>query len=234
MTSTLADTDPWDRPRERMLRLGPDALTDVELIALLLGSGRPGTGVVDCAHDLLVAHGGLSGLAAQDTLALTTVPGVGPAKATRVVAALALARRFGTSTDRRQTVRGPTDVVRIAAPLLAGATDDRVVVIAADRASRVLGTAVLPGVRAHDRPVPVRPVLAEALRRGAVTFAVAHRCAGTSKSAGHGAPGDVDHEAFTVAVGEAADHCGLRLLDHVVLDAEPEGHRVGPATSRAT
>ncbi|GIG25119.1 JAB domain-containing protein [Cellulomonas denverensis] len=210
MTSLLADTDPWDRPRERMLRLGADALSDVELVALLLGSGRRGSGVLDCAQDLLATHGGLSGLADQDSVTLTAVPGVGPAKATRLVAALALARRFGTSTDRRQTVRGPDDIRRVAAPLLAGVRDDRVAVIAADRASRVLGTTVLADVRAHDRPVPVRLVLAAALRHGAVTFALAHRC--TARPDGGGAPGTpspgpYDHGArganATTATGRA-------------------------------
>ena len=103
----IADLDPAQRPRERMLRLGADALSDVELVALLLGSGRRGSSALDTARDLLVAHGGLSGLARADAPALLHAPGVGPAKATRVVAALALARRFGTSTDRRDTVRTP-------------------------------------------------------------------------------------------------------------------------------
>lgn len=209
MRTTIADTDPWDRPRERLLRLGPDALSDVELVALLLGSGVPRAGVLEQARDLLRTHGGLTGLAAQSTIALTAAPGVGPAKATRIVAALALARRFGTSTDRRDTLRGPDDITRVAAPLLTGAEDDRVVVIAADRASRVLGATVLPQTRAHDWPAPVRPLLAEALRHGAVTLALAHRCDSPTG----------DHRPFTAAVAAAAAQCGLRLLDHVVLGA---------------
>lgn len=208
MTSLLADTDPWDRPRERMLRLGADALSDVELVALLLGSGRRGSGVLDCAQDLLATHGGLSGLADQDSLTLTAVPGVGPAKATRLVAALALARRFGTSTDRRQTVRGPDDIRRVAAPLLTGVRDDRIAVIAADRASRVLGTTVLPEVRAHRRPVPVRQVLAAALRHGAVTFALAHRCTAhpdRGSAPGTPSPDPYDHAARGASTTTAND-----------------------------
>lgn len=209
MSTTIADTDPWDRPRERLLRLGPDALSDVELVALLLGSGAPRSGVIEQARELLRRHGGLAGLAAQNSIGLTAAPGVGPAKATRIVAALALARRFGTSTDRRDTLRGPGDIDRTAAPLLAGVMDDRLVVIAADRASRVLGATVLPRTRAHEWPAPVRPLLAEALRHGAVTFALAHCC---TEPTG-------DHRPFTATVAAAAEQCGLRLLDHVVRGA---------------
>jgi DNA repair protein RadC len=210
----LADLDPDQRPRERMLRLGADALSDVELVALLLGSGRRGSSALDTARDLLVAHGGLAGLAHADPPALLRSPGVGPAKATRVVAALALARRFGTSTDRRATVRTPADVARVAGPLLTGAADDRVVAIAGDRAARVLGAVVVPGARAHGDPFPVREVLAETLRRGGVTLALAHR---------HDPDDPGPHPADPVAaeaVAEAAAHCGVRLLDHLVLHGD--------------
>lgn len=210
----IADLDPGQRPRERMLRLGADALSDVELVALLLGSGRRGSSALDTARDLLAAHGGLSGLARADATALSTTPGVGPAKATRVVAALALARRFGTSTDRRDTVRTPADVARIAGPLLRGPADGRVVALAGDRASRLLGAVVVPGVTAHGTPFAVREVLTETLRRGGVTLALAHR---------HDEDDPDPHPcdlAVTAAVTAAAGHCGVRLLDHLVLTAD--------------
>lgn len=222
----LADLDPDQRPRERMLRLGADALSDVELVALLLGSGRRGTSALDTARDLLVAHGGLGGLAHAGPSDLLRSPGVGPAKATRVVAALALARRFGTSTDRRASVRTPADVARLAAPLLAGPADGRVVVVAGDRAARLLGAVVVPGASAHAEPFAVREVLAETLRRGGVTLALAHRHDPDDPGA-H--PGDA-RTAATVA--EAAAHCGVRLLDSVVLTGDAwtsaaPGHRAG-------
>ncbi|WP_213282341.1 JAB domain-containing protein [Cellulomonas hominis] len=210
-TPMLADLDPDQRPRERMLRLGADALSDVELVALLLGSGRRGSSALDTSRDLLAAHGGLTGLARADSAALLATPGVGPAKATRVVAALALARRFGTSTDRRETVRTPADVARIARPLLRGPADGRVVAVAGDRASRLLGAVVVPGADAHATPFAVREVLAETLRRGGVTLALVHR-----HDPGDRRPHPADLLA-TAAVAEAAAVTGVRLLDHLVL-----------------
>jgi len=207
----LADLDPDQRPRERMLRLGADALSDVELVALLLGSGRRGASALDTARDLLAAHGGLAGLAHADPPALLRSPGVGPAKATRVVAGLALARRFGTSTDRRATVRTPADVARLAAPLLAGPADGRVVAVAGDRAARLLGAVVVPGAAAHAEPFAVREVLAETLRRGGVTVALAHR-----HDPGDPDPHPADARAHAAVAGAAA-HCGVRVLDSLVL-----------------
>lgn len=223
----IADLDPDQRPRERMLRLGADALSDVELVALLLGSGRPGVGALGTARELLAASGGLAGLARAGAAELARSSGVGPAKATRVVAALALARRFGTSTDRRETVRTPGDVARVAAPLLDGPPDGRLVVVAGDRASRLLGAVVVPGAAAHDDPFAVREVLAETLRRGGVTLALAHR-----HDDEHPAP-DAADRAATAAVAEAAAHCGVRLLDHLVLAGGTWTSVAAEATLRA-
>lgn len=227
VTTMLADLDPAQRPRERMLRLGADALSDVELVALLLGSGRRGSSALDTARELLAAHGGLAGLARADSAALIATPGVGPAKATRVVAALALARRFGTSTDRRETVRTPADVARIAAPLLDGPADDRLVAVIGDRASRLLGAVVVPGAAAHARPFAVREVLAETLRRGGVTLALAHR---------HHEDDPLPHpadRAATVVMADAAAHCGVRVLDHLVLTADTWTSATAEARLRA-
>lgn len=218
----IADLEPDQRPRERMLRLGADALSDVELVALLLGSGRRGSGALETARELVAASGGLAGLAHAGPADLARIPGVGPAKATRVVAALALARRFGTSTDRRETVRTPADVARVAAPLLPGPADGRLVVVAGDRASRLLGAVVVPGAVAHATPFPVREVLAETLRRGGVTLALAHRH-DEARPDEDAAGGDTHHaldHAATAAVADAASHCGVRLLDHLVLTGE--------------
>ncbi len=222
----LAELDPGQRPRERMLRLGADALSDAELVALLLGSGRRGVNVLDVARDLLAAHGGLSGLARADSGVLAMTLGIGPAKATRVVAALALARRFGTSTDRRDTVRGPADVARLAEPLLARDDDPRLVVVVCDRANRVLGTTAIDGSRAHDGPFPVRDALAETLRRGGVALALAHRHDGDP------APTAGDRDA-TEHLAAAAGQVAVRLLDHVVLGPGAGAGGTGPTTWRS-
>jgi DNA repair protein RadC len=217
----IADLEPDQRPRERMLRLGADALSDVELVALLLGSGRRGSGALETARELVAASGGLARLAHADAADLARTPGVGPAKATRVVAALALARRFGTSTDRRETVRTPADLARVAGPLLPGPADGRLVVVAGDRASRLLGAVVVPGAAAHATPFPVREVLAETLRRGGVTLALVHRHdeAGPDEDPTGPATHALDRAA-TTAVADAAAHCGIRLLDHLVLTGD--------------
>ena len=85
------------RPREKLLALGPAALADAELIALLLRTGLVGTGVLQLAEQLLGTFGGLAGLLRAEPEQLKRIKGLGPAKRAEVAAVLELARLAGPS-----------------------------------------------------------------------------------------------------------------------------------------
>jgi DNA repair protein RadC len=91
MTDILRDLPVDERPRERLLQHGASTLSDSELVAILLGSGMRGKNAIQVARELL--RGGVTKLSQTDAGSLAKVPGIGPAKATRVVAALEFARR---------------------------------------------------------------------------------------------------------------------------------------------
>lgn len=93
MPHTMREIEPSQRPRERLLASGPTVLSDAELIAVLLRSGRRGHGVVDEAHRLLSEAGGLIRVARMDVRELTRRRGLGPAKAATLVAAIELGQR---------------------------------------------------------------------------------------------------------------------------------------------
>ncbi len=208
---TIADLDADTRPRERMARLGRGALSDTELVALLLGSGTSGANAVDLARDLLVIHGGLAGLARLDVAALTRTDGIGLAKASRLVAALELGRRRVVAVDQRAVVRSSQDVALLVAPLLADQPRERVVAVICDGQSKVIAVTVVAEGGAHGASFPVRELLAEVLRRDGSAVALAHQHPG-----GDPTPSAAD-VATTRAVVTAAAQCGVRFLDHVVL-----------------
>src|SRR5262245_23437371 len=87
-----------DRPRQRLERLGPAALSSEELVALPLGTGCRGESVLDRARSLLVAHGGLAGLAGLSGAELRRERGIKQARAAAIEAALEIARRLATET----------------------------------------------------------------------------------------------------------------------------------------
>src|SRR3954467_23387 len=84
----MRDLPADERPRERMLRLGPSALTNEELGSLLLRTGTPSESALERARTLLAAHGGLCGLAGASTEELSREAGVGPVRASTIAAAI--------------------------------------------------------------------------------------------------------------------------------------------------
>src|SRR3989441_11587304 len=90
---TIESWPETERPRERLYFNGPTALADAELLALQLGSGRRGKDAVEVAREMLAAYGSLAGVAGREVSELARLPGVGRAKAARLVAAFGLTRR---------------------------------------------------------------------------------------------------------------------------------------------
>ena len=154
----VLDLPELDRPRERLLSRGAAALSDRELLALILGSGLPGCDAIELAAMLIGESGGLPALATADPHALKRLPGVGAAKAARVAAAFELARRATTAEDRRR-IAGSADVAAVAAPYLRGLRHERVVVVACDNSGGLLRVAPLTEGSADRSLIPVRDVL---------------------------------------------------------------------------
>ena len=114
-TPMLRDLPQDMRPRERMLMAGPGALSNAELLAILLRIGVAGESVVHVAENLLVRFGGLPGIAQANFEELCAVNGVGPAKATQLKAALEIGRRLLLALPQeRLQIRSPSDISDLA------------------------------------------------------------------------------------------------------------------------
>lgn len=116
----IRELPPGERPRERLTRLGAPALSAVELLALVLGSGTGGRSSLQLAQEILAQSGGsLRRIAADPVTTLTAVPGVGPARAAVLHAALELGRRLAAERrDEGVPIRSPREVYHAFAPRL--------------------------------------------------------------------------------------------------------------------
>ena len=199
-----------ERPRERALTRGAEALADRELLALLLGSGVPGCDAVDLAARLIARYGSLHELSRTDPCELTTLPGIGPAKAARVAAAFQLGRR-ARQPAATPVVTCTADLAAVAAPLLRGLRRERVVVVVCDGSGSVLRSALLSEGSPEGSPVPVRDLLSLVLAAGGAAFGVAHNHPGGGTEP---SPADI---AVTGRLHQAAALLGLRFLDHIVI-----------------
>ena len=211
MSVPLTAIPPSDRPRERLLARGVDALSDQELLAIVLRSGGHGVNATDLASRLLAHHGGLDALSKAGPEELARTTGIGPAKATALVAAFALGARAAASPLPRRPVRRPEDVAVIAQHELCGLPRERVIVLICDGGLRLVQVETISDGAADRSLFPVRGILNAVLRHDGRAFAVAH-----NHPSGDPEPSAADHRA-TADVRAAATTVGLRFLGHVVV-----------------
>ena len=110
-----------EMPREKMLNKGPDALSNTELLAILLRTGRDGKNVIDMARELLLSgNGALSGLAEMSIDRLCEISGIGPGKAVAIAAAFELGRRASVEGNTRnaKVLSSPRNVFRQMNPIM--------------------------------------------------------------------------------------------------------------------
>lgn len=206
----MTEVPSYDRPRERLLREHATALSDAELVAVQLGSGLAGSSALEVAGELLALWGGVSGLAGARPEELIRAPGIGAAKAARLVAAFELARR-AVKPDHPVRLHSSADIADAARRMLGAAHTERVVVLVADGAQRLRRIEIVATGTATGCPVPVREIIATTLRHDGAAFAVAH-----NHPSGDPTPSSADRAA-TRALEGAARATGLRFLDHVVI-----------------
>jgi DNA repair protein RadC len=210
MVLVMASLPPHERPRERLLALGAQALSERELLALVLRNGTRGVSALDLASSLLAEYGGLRGLAAARPEELADHPGVGLAKSAALVAALQLARR-SQSDNSAVVLRTADDVARVAQHDLDGLRRERVLILICDAANRLRKTVVASEGSIDRSFVPVREILNAVLRNDGRAFAIAH-----NHPSGDPEPSDADRRA-TLQLKRASGLVGLRFLGHVTL-----------------
>lgn len=198
--------------REHALAFGVQALADVDLLALLLGTGSSGESVAISAAMLLENSGGLEGLARLGPHALAR-RGIGPAKATRIAAAVELGRRalLKVLAEDRVVFDGFEEVVRWARPRLCTLEHEEVWLLSLDGKYGLKSARRIAQGGLHGCALLTRDVLGPALRDGASAMVLIH-----NHPSGDPSPSPEDF-AMTRAVRAAGELVGVPLIDHVVV-----------------
>lgn len=211
----VAERPPTDRPRERLNALGPAALSDAELLALLLRTGTAGEDVLGFASRVLATLGGLGTISRLNASELVAVPGIGPAIAAEIVAALELGRRAAQrlAAERPQILR-PADAAALLSPRLSHLEQERCLALLLDRRHRLLREVVVGIGGISHAPMEPREVFAAALREpGVSAVLMAH-----NHPSGDPTPSAEDR-AITRRLADGAALLGLEFLDHVIVSA---------------
>ena len=213
--STFSVLNPDGRPRERLLSLGSQALSDAELLAIILGTGMRGASVLELAHTLLSASGGLAGLGRASAEELCANRGIGAARGAALLAALEIGRRaVGERPARGRPIRSAGDIAAHLRARLGTCTVEEFWAVALDVRHRVvwetcLARGSLTGVEVHPRDA-FRPLI----RGGAAAVIFCH-----NHPSGDPSPSRQDLD-LTRRLREVGDLCGIAVLDHVIVGTD--------------
>ena len=215
----IADIPSTERPRERLLAIGQKNLATAELIALLLGTGQgPGklsaVGLGQYILQQLSQHqrDPLEYLREISPQELMNIPGVGPAKATTILAAVELGKRaFQSRPSERTIVDSPGAGAAALSHDLMWQAQERFAVLLLDVKNKLIGTQVITIGTATETLAPPREIFREVLRQGATKVIVAH-----NHPSGNLEPSDEDIN-LTRQLLTGAHFLGIPLLDHLIL-----------------
>ena len=212
----IRDWPSTERPREKLLARGARALSDAELLALFLGSGLRGQDAVATARRLLTEHGPLRRLLELPADALATLPGLGPARASLLSAALELCGRYlAAGLDRGEALTDPAAAGRYFAQRLRGQPIEVFAALVLDTRHRALAFEELFRGTIDGAEVHPREVVRRALAHNAAAVIVGH-----NHPSGNPEPSAADR-AVTAQLKQSLALVDVRLLDHFVIGDGP-------------
>ncbi len=200
-----------ERPRERLLREGPEALTDAQLLAIVLRVGRRDASAVQVAMDLLRHLGGLQGLANRGSDELRSTPGVGPAKVAQLKAALELGKRaLAAPLTTGTRIQSSTDLFHHYYPHLRDLRHEVFKIILLDAKHTIIRDATVSEGSLTLSIVHPREVFNLAVRESAAAVIFLH-----NHPSGDPQPSTEDR-VLTARLVSAGELLGIRELDHLI------------------
>ncbi len=204
-----------ERPRERLLQNGPQHLTETELLGILIGKGTRKKTAIDLARDLLGRYESLKELFSRSPSELTSVKGIGPAKAAILSAAFELVRRIQSQKDMdKPCFKRASDVANHFLPLMRDLRKEVFKVLLLSRANRLIKEVSISEGTLDASIVHPREVFREALLEHAAGIILIH-----NHPSGNPSPSEEDLR-ITKQLVEAGRILGIRVFDHIILAGE--------------
>lgn len=210
---TIAEMSIDDRPREKVIQKGFSALTNSELIAILLRTGNPNESVLDLSKRILRAgNDNLNALSQLPLEQLTQLKGIGQAKAITLMAAFELGKRCRCEeVIQRKTIQSPQDVLELMQDKNAYAQHEEFWVIYLSQSSQILHTEKISQGGITSTVVDIRLILKQAINLNATCFILCH-----NHPSGNLNPSAQDRK-MTSQMMMAAEYLSLKLLDHIII-----------------
>ncbi len=236
--TSLAMLREEEKPYEKCAACGPGALTEVELLSVVLRTGAEGVSVIDMSRYLMDSFGaeGISGLCSATMAELMKIRGIGRVKAMQLVCIAELSKRIARSVrGNAPAFTTPKSVAAYYMEQLRHERQEKVLVVMLDTRGRLLGEEVISKGTVNTAAVGPREIFLTALDRKAVSIILVH-----NHPSGDPKPSREDLE-LTRRVLEAGDMIGIPLVDHIIIGdrkavslanriRDPYGEETGPET----
>lgn len=208
---TIREMPPSERPRERLIQHGPRALSNSELLALILRTGTPSENVLSLSNRLL-SRFDLHTLARTTVPELKSIPGIADVKACQIAAIFELARRFSSlSSDSRPTLTSPHTCFSLTAPRLSGLKQEHFICLYLDTKNRLIREETISIGTLDANVVHPREVF-----KGAVSYSASSIIFVHNHPSGDPEPSEEDI-AITRTLVEAGRLMGIDVLDHLIV-----------------
>ena len=210
---TVRDLPLSERPRERLLKLGAEALSAQEVLALILGRGTKGESVMVTAQNLLKEFGNLKGIANASVEELTRIKGIGQAKAAQLKAAVELSKRLENLLDEtpRPVIKSPEDAVKIVKGWLKGKKKEHFWMLSLDTRNHLINSKEISVGSLDTSIVHPREVFKEAISASAASVIFIH-----NHPSGDPEPSEEDIK-LTKRLAEVSEIVGIDALDHIIV-----------------
>jgi DNA repair protein RadC len=200
-----------DRPRERLERLGPESLTDAELLAVLLRTGSRGISAVQLGEELIRRFGGLEQLARQSVAEIAKVNGIGKAKATLLKAAFALHERAYARLRERRPLNHPKEIHAVMAERMYALNVEVLYGLALDSKLNLIRSYEISSGLLNQTLIHAREAY-----RGAIAASAAHLVLVHNHPSGDPSP-SADDVRITRQMLNVGEVLGIPLIDHVII-----------------
>ena len=210
---TIHDLPISERPRERLQKLGVEALSTQEILALILGRGVAGESVMVTAQRLLSQFGNLKGIASASVEELSQVKGIGVAKSSQIKAAFELANRLEGYSEAgdKPVIKTPDDVAGLVKGRLKGKKKEHFLALLLDTRNQLIKVAEISIGSLDTSIVHPREVFKEAISASAASVIFVHNHPSGDPTASE------DDIKLTKRLAEVGEIMGIDVLDHIII-----------------
>lgn len=202
-----------DRPREKLAAKGPESLSDAELLAILLRTGKKGRNVIEVARDLLEEQGNLALLAGKSLSAITKVNGIGKDKGATLLAAFEISRRISLRAKNfsEYQISAPSEIGEIFVPILRDEEKEKFIVVCLNTANKIIRYSVVSVGNLDTSVVHPREVFKIAIENNAKSIILVH-----NHPSGSIEPSSADI-SITQKLVEVGKVMQIPVLDHIIV-----------------